>query len=213
MTLFEVFDELSLTESQTAGSPRRPYPATADTMLRYLSATSEGFAYGSTALAAALNDDRRATIAANMSNEAAGLPNLTCWRCRHDERGIDLVPLAFDAWPAHEPGNLDAVASRLIGDGRQGDVLIVCDPWGDNELLCWALRIASHRGLMTVAITTDQPNLLAALASHSVRVPVMASFQQEFVATALRFLVQTAGGALEARRRRTTQPLGPIDFS
>jgi hypothetical protein len=223
MTLFdtiELFDDANLTET-----PHRPAPgvatasgaiaaaATADSMLRYLSATSEGFAYGSTALASALNDGRSGTIAANMSNEATGLPNLSCWRCRHEERGIDLVPLAFDAWPAYDPGKLDSAAARLIGDGRQGDVLIVCDPWGDSELLCWALRIASHRGLTTVAITTDRPNLLAALASHAVRVPAAGTFQPEFVATALRYLVQTAGGALEARRRRTTQPLGPIEFS
>ena len=76
-----------------------------------------------------------------------------------------------------------------------------------------ALRIASHRGLTTVAITTDRPNLLAALASHAVRVPAAGTFQPEFVATALRYLVQTAGGALDARRRRTAQPLGPIEFS
>jgi hypothetical protein len=216
VTLFDMvdfYDDVRVTEAAAAGPSQCPYPNTADMMLRYLSATREGFAYGSTALAAALNDQRSATIAANLSSDATGLPNLSCWRCRHDVQGIDLVPLAFDAWQAHDPGKIDAVAGRLVGDGRHGDVLIVCDPWGDNELLCWALRIASHRGLMTVAITTDQPNLLAALASHAVRVPVTTSFQQEFVATALRYLVQTAGGALEARRRRTTQPLRPIDFS
>lgn len=208
----EFFADTSVEESQIAVPPRLAYPNTADTMLRYLSATSEGFAYGSTALAAALNDRHQATIAANMNHAATGLPNLSCWHCRHDERGIDLVPFAFDAWEVQEPGKLDGGAATLVGNAGPGDVLIVCDPWGDNELLCWALRIASHRGITTVAITTEQPNLLAALASHAVRVPVTTPFRQEFVATALRFLVQTAGGALESRRRRTTQPLGAIDF-
>jgi hypothetical protein len=216
MNLFDVMAfsaDAGVAEAQIAGAPRLANPTTADTMLRYLSATSEGFAYGSTALATALNDRRQATIAANMNHEATGLPNLSCWHCRHDERGIDLAPFAFDAWAAHEPGRLDAGAARLVGDGGPGDVLIVCDPGGENELLCWALRIASHRGITTVAITTEQPNLLAALASHAVRVPMTTPFRQEFMATALRFLVQTAGGALESRRRRATQPLGAVQFS
>jgi hypothetical protein len=199
--------------AQAAVASCLPDADSVDAMLRRLSATSEGFAYGSTALAAALKEQRRATIAANVRDGSDGLPHLSCWRCQHDERGIDLVPFAFEARTSHDPGNRDAGAANLVGDGGPGDVLIVCDPWGDNELLWWALRIASQRRVTTVAITTEQPNMLAALADHSVRVAAIVPGREESVVAALRFLVQTAGGSLESDLRRATHPLRVVGFS
>lgn len=213
LNVVELVEDRTVAGAAAVGPARMPTLPATESLLRSLSATSEGFAYGSTALAAALTAQRQATIVANVSDDAANLPKLSCWRCRHDERGLDLVPFGFDAWAARDRRNADDGAARLVADGGPGDVLIACDPWGDSDLLCRALRIAAHRGMTTVAITSEQPNLLAALASHAVRVPVTMPYHQELVATALRYLVQTAGGALESRRRQITQPLGAGRFS
>lgn len=178
-------------------------------MLHQWSATSEGFAYGSTALAAALTEDRRATIAANVIERDGEFARVACWHCRHNDRGIDLVPRDSRADTSTRSADIEVGAAHLVGDGGPGDILIVCDPWGESDLLCWSLRFAAQRRMTTVAITSDLPNFLTALADHAVRVPATPSHRQEIVVAALRFLVQTAGSALEANRRRATRPLNP----
>jgi hypothetical protein len=178
-------------------------------MLRQLSAVSEGFASGSTLMAQALKNRCRVIIAANMDHDEFSCSKLTCWICTHDEDGIDLVPLT-ESSAASSTLPAEPWADQLIGRSAKGEVLIVCDPWGDNELLCRALRVAANRGVATIAITTDQPNLLAVLAHHSIRVPVTAPFRREFVITALRHLVQTAGVSLIPAQRRATGPLREI---
>lgn len=183
--------------------PLATNPITTDAMLRDLSANSEGFAYGSTALAAALDKRHHATVAAHLPQATGGVAELSRWECRSAEHGIELAPLTL----RRGTGSLEIDADDLLGAGGPGDVLIACDPLGDNELLCWTLRLASYRRMTTVALTDEQPNLLAALATHAVRVPTPAGARDAFVTAALRFLVQTAGGAMASSRRRATQPM------
>ena len=190
-------------QSEMGKTPLAPAPVSPAAMLRDLSANSEGFAYGSTALAAALNEGQRATVAAHLPRTADSRPELSRWECRFTEGGIELAPVRL----RRGTGSLEIDADALLGADGPGDVLIACDPGGDNELLCWTLRLASYRRVTTVAITHEQPNLLAVLATHAVRVPAPAASQDAFVAAALQYLVDTAGGALESSRRRTTQPL------
>lgn len=209
----QILEETELLRGRVPGYPRPGRPPTAEAMLRQLSAGSEEFAYGSTALAAALKERRRVVIAANMNREESGLPNLSCWQCTHDDQGIDLHPFAIDPWTGPDHSHVEWRAAQIVGNSTRGDVVVVCDPWGDSELLCWALRTASHHGVTTIAITTDQPNLLAALAVHSIRVPVTAPFRREFVITALRHLVQTAGTTLVPARQRITGPLRALNFA
>jgi hypothetical protein len=183
-----------------------------DAMLRQLSATSEGFAYGSTALTAALRGERRAVIAASLTEAHASSFMLTCWHCAHDEHGIALSPMPFvpAAFPSHAAA--ESSAAQILRDCKRGDVLVVCDPWGENEVLCRTLRMAPHRGVTTVAVTSDQPNLLAALASHAVRVPAAAGVRREFVVGALEHFIQTAGTTLVPKSRRITSPLRRVEI-
>ena len=181
-------------------------PATPFAMLRQLSADSEGFASGSTLMAKAIQARRRVIIVADMNQDEFSRSNLSCWSCTHDDQGIDLLPLA-ETSTASGILRAELWADQLIDGGGLGDALIVCDPWGDNELLCRALRVAARKEIETIAITTDQPNLLAVLAHHSIRVPVTAPFRREFVITALRHLVQTAGVSLVPAQRRATGSL------
>lgn len=187
-------------------------PATADAMLRHVSATSEGFAYGSTALSAALRGRREATIAASLADPQSEPARLSCWRCDHDDQGIALEakPLTWNA--CAPPVDAETAAAQLLGDSGWGDILIVCDPWGEHELLCRALRMASARGITTIAVTGDHPNLLAVLASHAVRVPVTPAVRRDYVLAALRHFVQTAGTSLVPASRRITGPLRTIEF-
>jgi hypothetical protein len=186
--------------------PDSPYA-----MLKQLSAVSEGFASGSTLLANAFGAHRQIIIAANMNSDAFSLPALSFWTCVCDEHGIDLIP--FSLSPSI-PFDLETnvLAPRLFGNGTKGDVLVVCDPWGDNEALCRALRVATKREIATIAITTDRPNLLAVLAHHSIRVPAIDPCCREFVIAALRHLVQTAAGSLVPAHRRLTAPPREIVF-
>lgn len=177
-------------------------PLATEAMLRQLGATSEDFAYGSTALAVALRERRRAVIAASLSPA----PRVSCWQCDHDEHGIALHPLALG--DAHLDG-FDAAAAQLVGGSTRGDVLVACDPLGEHELLCRALRLAARQGVTTIAITADQPNLLAALATHAVRVPAA---HRDAVAAALAHFVQTAATSLVPLARRVTGPLRALDF-
>ena len=73
---------------QPAVSPRRVFPANAASMVQTLRATSEEFAYGNTALTAALNDRRLATVAARLTTSEVDVPGLSLWRCVYGERGI-----------------------------------------------------------------------------------------------------------------------------
>jgi hypothetical protein len=193
--------------------PSRGVVTSTEAMLRHLSATSEGFAYGSTALSAALRGDRRAVIAASLTEADAASAALSCWHCGHDEHGIALQPFSVlpDGSPA--PVTVEAGAAQILGGSARGDVLVVCDPWGENELLCWALRMASPRGITTIAVTGDHPNLLAALAVHAVRVPAPPPRQRELVVSALRHFVQTAGATLVPVSRRVTGPLRAVEIA
>lgn len=187
-------------------------PLAKEVMLRRLSVTSEGFAYGSTALSAALRGHRRVTIAASLKEPQSGSAALTCWRCDHDEEGITLHAMpALPSVVSPEPG-ARTNAALLLGSSTLGDILVVCDPWGEHELLCRALRIAATRGVTTIAVTSDHPNLLAVLASHAVRVPVTPADRRDYVLAALRHVVQTAGTSLVPAARRITKPLRTIEF-
>ena len=195
-----------------SSAPRQPNrPKTPAAMLRQLSAFSVGFANGSVAISKALVARRQVVIAANMSHDAVSLPALSCWHCTHDQHGIELRPFAIGAlWSPKL--HAEPWVDQLIGNGTKGDALVVCDPWGDNELLCWALRVASQREIETIAITTDQPNLLAAFVHHSIRVPVTPPFDREFAITALHHLVDTAGVAVIPAHRRALGPLRALSF-
>jgi hypothetical protein len=180
-------------------------------VLRELSLSSEGFAYGCTALASALHDERRVVIAASLTDAYASSWRLSCWSCAYDEHGIALQSMSValgelamsPAWGA----------SRIIGHGGAGDVLIACDPWGENDLLCWALRLAPARGVTTIAVTADHPNLLAALAGHAVRVPATPATRRAYVIAALQHIVQTAGTSLVPVARRMTGPLRAVEIA
>jgi DNA-binding MurR/RpiR family transcriptional regulator len=126
--------------------------------------------------------------------------------------GIELIPFAVDPWTGVDPLLIERRAGEIVGRADRGDVLVVCDPWGDCDLLCWALRTATRYGMTTISITTDQPNILAVLANHAIRVPVTTPFRREFVITALRHLVHTAGTSLIPARRRATGPLRSLNF-
>lgn len=188
-------------------------PGSTETMLRRLSATSEGFSYGSTALSTALRGRRRATIAASLAEPQAEQATLSCWRCDHDEEGIALQAMAT-AWEPSAPAiAAEAAAAQLLSTSAWGDILVVCDPSGEHELLCLALRMAAARGVTTIAVTGDHPNLLAVLASHAVRVPGTPAVRREHVLAALRHFLQTAGTALVPAARRVTGPLRAIEFA
>ncbi len=181
-------------------------------MLKQLGSTNEEFSYGSTALANSLRERRRVVIAANLCHESTGVSGLSGWECTHDSQGIELRPLAIDLLRTKNFDHVESGAIQLVGNGTRGDAIVVCDPFGDNELLLWALRVASRLGVVTIAITTDQPNLLAALANHAIRVAAPASNRQEYVVSALRHLVQAAGVSLVPARQRATGPLHSLHF-
>jgi hypothetical protein len=204
-------DNTEIADAQSLDSARRVVPAAFAGTIQMLRTTSESFAYASTALAAALNNRRLATVAARLSEAATSLSELSRWHCLYGESGIELV--SFEAEPAGAPRNLASEAESLLGSSGPEDVLIACDPWGDSELLCWALRVAAMRRVTTVSITSDQPNALAALATHAVSVPAPEDARQEYVAAALRLLVQTAATAMESSLRRTTEPLNASHLS
>jgi hypothetical protein len=184
---------------------RHHVPATIEAMLRVLQAKCEAFEYGSTALAAALLDHRSVTLAVQTAQPSENASEPAFWRCVDGTRGIDLIPIQNDSSKVLRTRAAEAEA--LMGLGGPGDVLIVCDPWGDDDFLCSALRVASYRRVTTVTLTSDHPSVVSALATHAVRVSAPNDRRQEFVAAALRYLVQTAGATLDSNRRRATQPL------
>lgn len=116
-------------------------------MLKQLGSTNEEFAYGSTALANSLRERRRVVIAANLCYESTGVSGLSGWECSHDNQGIQLRPLAIDLLRTKNFDHVESGAIQLVGNGTRGDAIVVCDPFGDNELLLWALRVASRLGV------------------------------------------------------------------
>ena len=196
-------------DTPSARQPNRPRTPAA--VLRQLSAFSVGFATGSVAISKALEARRQVVIAANTSHDAVCVPELSCWHCTQNKSGIDLLPFSIGT-PNSPSLHAEPWVDQLIGNGAKGDALVVCDPWGANELLCWALRVASQREIETIAITTDQPNLLAAFVHHAIRVPVSPPFHREFVMTALHYLVETAGAAAIPAQRKMNGSLTLVPF-
>ena len=180
-------------------------------MLRQLSGSSEGFASGSTVMAAAMAAQRQVVIVVNINHDAVSLADLSCLRCTYDEQGIQLSNIANSSTKSTNLKGEQWV-DQLLGEGAIGDLLIVCDPWGDSELLCAALQSANHRRIATVAITTDQPNLLAAIAQFSIRVPVTEPYRRKFVITVLRHLMKRAGVGLISAQQRITGPLRELEI-
>ena len=181
------------------------------TLLGQMTAKNEAFAFGSVVLAKALEAQRRIIIAANLNRDALTIANLTCWHCQHDERGIDLRPIGPESWSS--PDILpEPWADTLIGAVSPGDALIVCNPWGDHDLLWWALRTAVSRNVATIAITPDVPNLLAISAHYAIRVPVVTSYERETTVTVLQHLVHSAWIGMTPFALRADRTVRPIMF-
>jgi len=206
------FDQEDIRATESALLTAAGGTQTSSAMLKQLSSTNEEFAYGSTALANSLRERRRVVIAANLCHESTGVSGLFGWECTHDAEGIELRPLAIDLLRSQNFDHVESGAIQLVGNGTRGDAIVVCDPFGDNELLLWALRVASRLSVVTIAITTHQPNLLAALANHAIRVPAPTPNRQEYMVSALRHLVQAAGVSLVPARQRATGPLRALHF-
>ena len=186
-------------------------PTPKDVMLNRLSVESEAFASGSILLAKALDARYRIVIGANMSKEADCASSLSFWECTHDDDGINLIPIPADV-SCSNLEDAEHVLTEIIDIGTKGDVLVVCDPWGDNELFCWALQLSKVRAISTISITTDQPNLLAALAQHAIRVPVVLPYHRENMIAALRQLIHAATDVVIPASRRAIGELREIKF-
>lgn len=171
-----------------------------DAIVRHLNTSSEEFSYATTAIAHALEQGRRVTIAVNNGSET-GREAISSWRCVHDVRGMGLIPFALDAYDADDIWQVVGIATQLTRGGGRGDLLVACDPWGDNEALCHATRFAARAGMTTISITSDMPSMLAAAAGHPVRVPCGGAGRQDSIVAALRYAIQTVGGSLTSRRR------------
>ena len=180
-------------------------------MLRQLNASSEDFANSSVALTKALQARRSVVVAVNMNPTPISGSTLTCWTCTHDEQGIELRPIDTGDFD-REAVKGDVWADQLLGTGKRGDALVVCDPWGDHELLCWALRLATRREIATISITTERPNLLSVLSHYSIRVPRTEPWSRDPVITVLGHLVQTAGVGVIPAHKRATGPLRALPF-
>jgi len=183
--------------------------------IRQLAAANPALSFGATAIATALERLNTVSIVANLTNPSAKPDQFRCWRCARNGAQIHL-----EAYPEIPAGTIAPPTSisgteRLTLDSGDGDILIVCDPWGDNESLCRALQTGTRNGVGSVSITGDQPNLIAALAQHPVRVPVARPSRPEFVVTVLRHLISLAAAELIATERRsaarlTTQRLAGV---
>ena len=160
-------------------------------MLTSVETGNADFASARRVLSDALSSRRRVVVAANMNRDDVSVSNLTCWHCSHGDTGIDLLPVPVGTWSSPD-ANPEIWAHELVGIGETGDALIVTDAWGENEMLWWALRKAQLARFTTIAITPDEPNSLALLAHHAIRIPVRLPERREHVVTVLRHLVHTA---------------------
>jgi hypothetical protein len=163
----------------------QPHPANDSAVAPAICAHSDDFSLASAAIVTALRQDREVTIALSVVETPGANGKLIGWRCVRGVQGIDLVPMDFGS----EPFGL-AVKPR--------DVLVACDPWGEAEGLFQMARTTALRGATTIAITGDRPNLLAAQATHVVRVPIELPSRPRAIITVLRHLVQAAGASLVA---------------
>jgi hypothetical protein len=153
-------------------------------MLRAVLTGSEAFSHASVAIATALACDRIVAVGHAPPVADGERSTVTYTRAVFGPDGIALIPAVVPV----EGG----AAALLPSDGARGHVLLLCDLTGDSDtLLRDALRV-SQTGAMTIAITGDQPNLLAAQAACAIRVPTASPIPADAGTIVLRHLLASA---------------------
>ena len=130
------------------------------------------------ALAAAVRAGRKVLVFGNGGSAAEAqhfAAELVNGLSRRDVRPVAAVALTTDTSALTAIGNdrgFDFVFSRQIEAlGSSGDVAIALTTSGESANVLEALRTARAKGLVTIALTGEDPSLIALLADHLLDVP------------------------------------------
>lgn len=163
-------------------------------VVRGLLVENESFAYASVAIATALDRRRRVVIAQSDTLTPPHTNTRTFGRAILSPLGIRVIPVSI-ARPVD-------IHSVLPADGAEGDLLLICDPSGDQEELLWDAVLARQAKAITIAITGSHPSFLAAQAAHAIQLPLAPHRHSETTTAIINHLMEAATRARSANRRR-----------